>query len=81
MECLVIRLALNFWKYRVREARNDVLDGGVLHLDVLGGPECLFVLLMRKRFWTGLPKRRMCCSRAIALGSTVLVMTNELYLD
>jgi hypothetical protein len=65
----------------VREARNDVLDSGVLHVDVLGGPECLFVLLRRKRVWTGVPKRRKCLLRAIALGSTVLGMTNELHLD
>jgi hypothetical protein len=68
----VIRIALNCWKYRLYKACHDVLDGGVLHLDVLGGPECLFVLLTRKRFWTG---------RAIALGSTVLVMSNELHLS
>jgi hypothetical protein len=36
---IVIRLALSCWKYRVREAYNYVLDGGVLHIDVLGGPE------------------------------------------
>jgi hypothetical protein len=45
VDCFVIRLALNCWKYTVREACNDVLDGGVLHLDVLGGPECLCALL------------------------------------
>jgi hypothetical protein len=78
---LVIRFALNSWKYRVRKACHDVLDGGVLHLDVLGGPECLCALLRWKRFWTGVPKRHKCCLRAIALCSNVLVMTNELHLD
>jgi hypothetical protein len=81
VDCLIIRFALNCWKYRVREARNDVFNGGVLHVDVLGGPECLCALLRWKRVWNGVPKRRMCCLRAIALGSTVLVMTNELHLD
>jgi hypothetical protein len=80
VDCLVIRFALNYWKYRVREACYEVLNGGILHLDVLGGPECLYVLLIGKRFWTGVPKKRECCLRAIALGSTVLVMTNELHL-
>jgi hypothetical protein len=65
----------------VREARNDFLDGGVLHADVLVGPEYLCELLRWKRVWTGVPKGRMCCLRDIALGSTVLVMTNELHLD
>jgi hypothetical protein len=55
---LVIRLALNCWLYWVREARHDVLDGGVLHLDVLGGPECLFDLLVKKRFWSGGQRKR-----------------------
>jgi hypothetical protein len=41
------------WKYREREACNDVLDGGVLHLDVLGVPECLCALLIQKRFGPG----------------------------
>jgi hypothetical protein len=76
MDCLVIRFALNCWNYRVREARYDVFNGGILHLDVLGGPECLCALLRGKRFWTRVPKKRECCLRAIALGSTVLVMTN-----
>jgi hypothetical protein len=75
------RFALNSWTYMVREDRYDVFHGGILHLDVLGGPECLCALLMRKRFWTGVPKKCECCLRAIALGSTVLVMTNELHLD
>jgi hypothetical protein len=42
----------------VREACHDVLDGGVLHLDVLVGPECLFSLLMKKRFWSGGQRKR-----------------------
>jgi hypothetical protein len=80
VNCLVIRFALKCWKYRVRDARYDVFNGGILHFDVLGGPECLCALLRWKRVWTGVPKRRKCCLRAIALGSTVLVMTNELHL-
>jgi hypothetical protein len=80
VDFLVIRLALNCWKDRVREACHDVLDGGVLHLDVLGGPDCIFALLIQKRFWTEVPKKRKCCSRAIALGINVLVMTTELHL-
>jgi hypothetical protein len=55
---LVIRLALNCWQYWVREACHDVLDGGLLHLDVLGGPECLFALLMKKHFWSGGQRKR-----------------------
>jgi hypothetical protein len=31
---LIIRLALYCWKDWMTEARQDVLDGGVLHLDV-----------------------------------------------
>jgi hypothetical protein len=81
VNCLVIRFALKCLKYRVREARYDVFNGGILHLDVLGGPECLCALLRGKRFWTGVPKKRECCLRAIALVSTFLVMTNELHLD
>jgi hypothetical protein len=81
VDCLVIRFTLNYWKYRVRKACNGVLNGGILHLDVLGGPECLCAFLRGKRFWTGVPKKRECCLRAVALGSTVLVMTNELHLD
>jgi hypothetical protein len=80
VDCLVIRLALNCCKYGVREACHDVLDGGVLHLYVLVGPDCLFALLIQKRFWTGVPKKRKCCWRAIALGINVLVMSNELHL-
>jgi hypothetical protein len=80
VDCLIIWLTLNCWKYRVREACNDVLEGGELNLDVLGGPECLCALLIQKCFWTGVPKKRKCCLRAIALGINVLVMTNELYL-
>jgi hypothetical protein len=68
VDCLVIRLALNCWEYRARKACYDVLDGGVLHLDVLGGPECLFVLLMRKRFWTGVPKKTKVLSEGYNLG-------------
>jgi hypothetical protein len=81
VDCLMIWVALNCWKYRVREARNDVFDSCVLHLDVLGGPECLCALLSWKRVWTGVLKRRKCLLRAIALGINVLVMTNELHLD
>jgi hypothetical protein len=64
---LVIWLTLNCWEYRVRRACHDVLDGGVLHLDVLGGPECLFTLLMRKRFWTGVPKKTQVLSEGYSL--------------
>jgi hypothetical protein len=53
LDGLIIRLALNFWKDWMREARHDVFDGGVLHPDVLGGPECLFALLEKKRVWSG----------------------------
>jgi hypothetical protein len=68
VDCLVIRLALNCWKYRARKACHDVLDIGVLHLDVLGGPECLFALLMRKRFWTGVPKKMQVLCEIYILG-------------
>jgi hypothetical protein len=54
---LIIWLSLNCCKDWVREACHDVLDGGVLHLDVLGGPECLFALLEKKRFWSGGQKK------------------------
>jgi hypothetical protein len=64
---LVIQLALSCWKYRVRKACHDILDGGV-HLDVLGGPECLFALLMRKRFWTGVPKKMQVLCEGYSLG-------------
>jgi hypothetical protein len=57
VDCLVIRLALYCWKYRVRKACHDVLDGGVLHIGVLVGPGCLLALLIQKRFWTGVPKK------------------------
>jgi hypothetical protein len=59
VDCSVIRLALNCWEYWVRKAFHDLLDGGVIHLDMLGGPEGLFALLMRKRFWTGVPKKTL----------------------
>jgi hypothetical protein len=59
VDCLVIRITLNCWEYWVREACHDVLDGGVLHLDVLGGLECLFALLVRKRFWTRVPNKTL----------------------
>jgi hypothetical protein len=68
MDCLVILLALNWWEYWVRQACHDVLDGGVLHLDVLGGPECIFALLMRKRFWTGVPKKTLVLLAGYSLG-------------
>jgi hypothetical protein len=68
VDCLVIRFALNCWEYRVREACHDFLDGGVLNLDVLGGPECIYALLMRKRFWTGVPKKRLVLSAGYSLG-------------
>jgi hypothetical protein len=68
VDCLVVRLTLNFWEYWVREACYDVLNGGLLHLDVLGGPECLFALLMRKRFWTGVPKKMLVLLAGYSLG-------------
>jgi hypothetical protein len=68
VDCLVIRLALNCWEYRVRKACQDVLDVGVLHLDVLGGPECIFALLMRKCFWIGVPKKTLVLSAGYSLG-------------
>jgi hypothetical protein len=39
---LIIRLTLYWWKDWMREARHDVLDGGVLHFDVgrTGVPRC-----------------------------------------
>jgi hypothetical protein len=81
VDCLIVRFALNCWKYRVREASNDVFESCVLHIAVLGGPECLCALLSWKRVWTGVPKRRKCLLRAVALGINVLVMTNELHGD
>jgi hypothetical protein len=84
VDCLIIWIAIYCWEYRMREARYDVFDvfdSCVLNLYVLGGTQCLCALLRWKRFWTGVPKRCKCCLRDIALGSTVLVMTNELYLD
>jgi hypothetical protein len=80
MDGLLFRLALYCWKDWIREARHDVLDGGVLHLDVLGGPECLVALLEKKRFWSWGQIKRYSWSRAIALCSPVLVMSNELHL-
>jgi hypothetical protein len=57
VNCLVVWLALNCWEYWVREYGHNVLDSGILHFDLLGGPECLSMLLMRKRCWTGVPKK------------------------
>jgi hypothetical protein len=68
VDCLVIRLALNCWEYRVRKACHDVLDGGVLNLDVLVGPESLFALLMRKRFWTVVPKKTLVLIAGYSIG-------------
>jgi hypothetical protein len=55
---LIIRLALYCWKDWMREARHDILDGRVLHLGVLGGPECLFALLEKKPFWSRGQRKR-----------------------
>jgi hypothetical protein len=55
---LIIRLALYCWKDWMRESRHDVLGGGELHIDVVGGPECLFALLEKKRFWSGGQRKR-----------------------
>jgi hypothetical protein len=68
VDFLVIRLALNCWEYWVREYCHDVIDGGVLHPDVLGGLECIFALLMRKRFWTGVPKKPAVLIAGYSLG-------------
>jgi hypothetical protein len=68
VDCLVIRLALECWEYWVREAGHEVLVGCVLSLDVFGGPECLFVLLMRKRFRTGVPKKTVVLIAGYILG-------------
>jgi hypothetical protein len=57
VDFFIVRLALNCWYYWVREAYHTVRDSGVIHPDVLGGLECIFVLLMRKRFWTRIPKK------------------------
>jgi hypothetical protein len=72
---------MDCWQYWVWETRNDVFDSCVLYVAVLGGPECLCMLLSWKRGWTGVPKKRKCLLRAITLGLNVLVMTNELHLD
>jgi hypothetical protein len=42
MDGLIIRLALYCWKDWMGEARHNVLDGGVFHLDVgrTGVPSC-----------------------------------------
>jgi hypothetical protein len=37
----------------MREARDDVLESGVLHLDVLRGLECLVAVLEKRRFSSG----------------------------
>jgi hypothetical protein len=68
VDFLVMRLALNCWEYWVSKACHDVLNSGVLHLDVLVGPECLFALLVRKRFWTGVPKKTQVLSEGYSLG-------------
>jgi hypothetical protein len=54
---LIVRLALYCWRDWMREARHDVVDGGVRHLDMLGGPECLFALLDKRRFSVRGPKK------------------------
>jgi hypothetical protein len=68
VDCLVIRLALECWLYWVREACHDVLDGGVLHLDVLGGQECIFVLLMKNTFLDRRPKETLVLRAGYSLG-------------
>jgi hypothetical protein len=65
VDCLVILIVLNCWEYWVREALHEVIDGGVLHLDVLGGPECLFALLMQKRFLDRGIKESACLDRGL----------------
>jgi hypothetical protein len=68
MDGLVIWLALNCWKYRVRKACHDVLDSSILHLGMLGGPGCLFELLIQKRFWTVVPKKTRVLYEGYILG-------------
>jgi hypothetical protein len=68
VDCLVVWITLNCWEYWVRETCHDVHDGCVLHLDVLGGSECLSVLLMRNRFWTGVPKKTVVLIAGYSLG-------------
>jgi hypothetical protein len=52
----------------MNKSYHDVLDGCVLHLDVLGGPGCLFALLIQKRFWTGVPKKTVVLIAGYILG-------------
>jgi hypothetical protein len=73
VDCLVIRPALYCWKDMMREARQDILDGGVLHRDVLGGPECIVAVLEKRRFSVLGPKKDVCIS--------VLVITSEIHLS
>jgi hypothetical protein len=47
VDFLVILIALNCWYYRVSKACYDVLDRGVVHIDVFGGREFLFAFLDR----------------------------------
>jgi hypothetical protein len=68
LDGLVIQLALYCLKNWMRETSHDVLDGGVLHLDVLGGPECLFALLEKKRVWSGVSKKTLVLIAGYILG-------------
>jgi hypothetical protein len=71
VDCLIVLFALNCWKYRVWDTRNDVFDSRLLHLVVFGGTECLCALLSWKRVRTGVPKRRKCLLMDIALGINI----------
>jgi hypothetical protein len=50
MDGLIVRIALYCWMDWMRETCHNILDGGVLHLDLMGVQECLFALLEKKRF-------------------------------
>jgi hypothetical protein len=53
---LIIRLALYCWYDWMREACQDVLDGGVLTVSV-GRTECLVVVLEKRHFLVRRPKK------------------------
>jgi hypothetical protein len=50
---LIVRFSLYYWKDWTREARHDFLDGGVLHLDMLGGPDAYLLCWRRNVFGPG----------------------------
>jgi hypothetical protein len=63
------------------ETRNDVFNGCVLNFAVLGGPECLCVLLSFKRIAPGYQNNASVVVEGYSLGCKFLVMINELNLD